>query len=73
MDPSKQAEVMTRFIEGRHPDAEVTVTAQPDGARIVISGHKKAPGLSGPGDIIDVELRVSENSPLLLRMLNARI
>jgi hypothetical protein len=73
MDPRKKAEALTRLIEDGHPDSGVTVTPESDGARITISGPKKAPGLSGPGNTIDVELRLGDNSPLLLFMLANRV
>lgn len=44
-----QAAVLKSVIEVGNPDAGTTVTAQPDGAEITISGPLKAPSLSGPG------------------------
>jgi hypothetical protein len=68
----EQAEALKRVVEAGHPDAATTVTAEPDGAEITISGTKKGPGLSGPGDHGDVVLRLGENSPFLLFLLSRR-
>jgi hypothetical protein len=73
MDPKKKTEALTRLIEDGHPDSGITVTPESDGARITISGPKKAAGLSGPGNATDAELRISDNSPLLLFMLANRV
>ena len=68
-----QEKALKRLFEDGHPDAGVTITTDPDGAAITISGPKKAPGLSGPGNITDVELSIGNNSPLLLSMLARRL
>lgn len=65
----RQAAALKSVIEAGHPDAATTVTAQPDGAAITISGTVKTPGLSGPGGTADVVLRLGENSPFLLFLL----
>jgi len=67
----RQAAALKSVIEAGHPDAATTVTAQPDGAAITISGTLKTPGLSGPGGSSDVVLRIGANSPFL-RFLLAR-
>jgi hypothetical protein len=69
----RQAEALRTVLEASHPDAATTVTAQPDGAAVTISGTLKTPGLSGPGGSADVVLRLGENSPLLLHFLAARL
>jgi len=68
----EQAEALKSVIEAGHPDAGTTVTALPDGAAITISGPLKAPSLSGPGVITDVELRVREDGPFMTRYLKIR-
>jgi hypothetical protein len=67
-----QAAAWKSVIEAGNPDAGTTVTAQPDGAEITISGPLKAPSLSGPGVITDVELRVREDGPFMTRYLKVR-
>ena len=67
-----QAAALKSIIEAGNPDAGTTVTAQPDGAKITISGPLKAPSLSGPGVITDVELRLREDGPFMTRYLKVR-
>jgi hypothetical protein len=67
-----QAEALKSVIEAGHPDAGTTVTAQPDGAEITISGPLKSPGLSGPGGSFDVVLRVREDGPFMTKYLMVR-
>ena len=69
----RQAAALKSVIEAGHPDAATTVTAQPDGAAVTISGTMGTPGLSGPGGSADVVLRLGENSPFLLHFLAARL
>lgn len=65
----KQAAALKNVMEAAHPDAGITVTAQPDGAEVTISGPLKAPGLSGPGNATDVEMHLRDDSPFLARYL----
>ena len=65
----EQAAALKSVIEAGHPDAGTTVTAQPDGVRVTISGPVKSPGLSGPGGSIDVELRLREDGPFMTKYL----
>jgi hypothetical protein len=67
-----QAAALKGVIEAGNPDAGTTVTAQPDGARVTISGPLKAPSLSGPGVVTDVELRLREDGPFMTRYLIIR-
>jgi hypothetical protein len=67
----EQAEALKHVVEAGHPDAATTVTAEPDGAEITISGTEKAPSLSGPRRHGDVVLRLGKNSPFLLFLLAA--
>jgi hypothetical protein len=68
----RQAEALRLLMESGHPDAATTVTPQADGAGITISGPPKAPSLSGPGVITDVELRLREDGPFMKRYLKTR-
>jgi hypothetical protein len=68
----EQAVALKSVIEAGHPDAGTTVTAQPDGVRVTISGPVKSPGLSGPGGSIDVELRLREDGPFMTKYLMVR-
>jgi hypothetical protein len=65
----RQAAALKSVIEASHPDAATTVTAQPDGAAVTISGTMGTPGLSGPGGPGDVVLRLGDDSPFLLFLL----
>ena len=65
----RQAAALKSVIEAGHPDAATTVTAQPDGPAITISGPVKSPGLSGPGCAMDVELRVRQDGPIMTYLL----
>ncbi len=62
-----QATALKRAIEAGNPDAGTIVTPQPDGVRVTISGPLKAPSLSGPGVITDVELRLRDDGPFMKR------
>lgn len=64
----RQAAALKRILEAADPDAGVTVEPQSDGVHVTISGAKTDLGLAGP-DTRDVELRLSDNSPLLLCFL----
>lgn len=56
----RQAEALQHLMEAGHPDAAVTVTAQPGGVRVVISGPGIVPGASGEGRVI---LGLRDDSP----------
>lgn len=62
----RQAEVLKRLIEARHPDAGVTVTAEPGGVEVTISGPAASPASARVGD---VTLSLADNSPFLRRLL----
>lgn len=62
----QQAETIKGILEARAPDAGVTVTPQPGGAEILISG----PGMSSLSPRpADVRFSVSDDSPYLMRLL----
>jgi hypothetical protein len=69
----RQAEALKRLIEAGHPDAATTVKAEPDGAEVTISGPRKSPGVSGSGTAMDVELRLSDDGPLMRFLLNGHL
>ncbi len=60
------AEVRKALIEAGHPDAGVTVTAEPGGVRVAITGPGASPGSSRLGD---ATFSLSDDSPLLRRFL----
>ncbi len=62
-----QATALKSALEAGNPDAGTIVTSQPDGVRVTITGPLKAPSLSGPGVITDVELRLRDDGPLMRR------
>jgi hypothetical protein len=62
----QQAEVLKSLIEAGHPDAGVTVTAEPGGVRVAISGPGASPASSRVGDTM---LSLSDDSQLLRRFL----
>jgi ribosome biogenesis protein Nip4 len=62
----RQAKVLKRLIEATHQDARVTVTAEPDGVQIVISGPGAAPGSSKLGE---TTLSLSDDGQFLRRFL----
>jgi hypothetical protein len=62
----RQAEVLKSLIEAGHPDAGVTVTAEPGGVRVAISGPGASPASSRVGD---ATLSLSDDSPFLRRFL----
>jgi hypothetical protein len=61
----QQAEVLKSLIEAGHPDAGVTVTAEPGGVRVAISGPGASQGSSRVGDTT----LLSDDSPFLRRFL----
>lgn len=69
----KQAAALKNVMEAAHPDAGITVTAQPDGAEVTISGPLRSPGLSGPVGAMDVELRVRQGGPIMTYLLASAI
>ncbi len=60
----RQAQALKNLIEAGNPDAGTTVTPQPDGVHVTISGPQASPGLSGPGGM-NAELRLADDSPWL--------
>jgi hypothetical protein len=62
-----QATALKSAIEAGNPDAGTTVTPQPDGVTVTISGPLKAPSLSGPGVITGVELRLRGDGAFMKR------
>ena len=68
----EQAAALKSAFEADHPDSGTTVTPEPGGAEITISGPLKSPGLSGPGGSIDVVLRVRDDGPFMTRYLKDR-
>lgn len=66
----RQAEALRHLMEAGHPDAAVTVTAQPGGARVVISGPGMLPGTSGQGT---VSLGLRDDSPFTWLLLGRHV
>jgi hypothetical protein len=62
----QQAEVLKSLIEAGHPDAGVTVTAEPGGVQVAISGPGASPASSRVGD---TTLSLRDDSPFLRRFL----
>jgi hypothetical protein len=63
-----QAASVKSLLEAGNPDSATTVTAQPDGVRVTISGPHASPGESGPGTG-NVEMILRDDSDLLKRYL----
>jgi hypothetical protein len=63
---NQQAQTIKTILEARAPDAGVTVTPEPGGAEITISGPRMFPDSPKPADI---RLSLSDNSPYLMRLL----
>lgn len=62
----QQAEVLKGLMEAGHPDARVTVTAEPGGVRVAISGPGVSPGSSRLGE---ATLSLTDDSVFLQRYL----
>ena len=62
----QQAQTIKGILEARAPDAGVTVTPEPGGAEILISGPGMSPQSPRPAD---VRFSVTDNSPYLMRLL----
>jgi hypothetical protein len=69
----EHAAVLKGLLETRNPDAGTTVTPQPEGVEITISGPLRSPGVSGPGTAMDVELRISLDGPVMRFLLDGHL
>ena len=61
------------LLSERHPDAEVAVIPQQDGAKVVISGPDVGCGVSGPHSGTDVRICMSDDGPLMRFLLNGHL
>jgi hypothetical protein len=60
-------------LSEQNPDAEVVVTPQQDGAKVVISGSEMGCGASGPHRGTDVRFCLSDDGPLIRFLLNGHL
>jgi hypothetical protein len=60
-------------LSATHPDAEVDVTPEPDGAMVIISGSGNGCGVSGPHGGTDVKFRMADDGPLMRSLVNGRL
>jgi hypothetical protein len=68
----EQAAALSGLLESRNPDAGTTVTPQPDGVEITISGPLRSPGVSGPGSTA-TEFRISHDGPVMRYLLDGHL
>ncbi len=61
----KRATELKAVLSEVCPDADADVTPGPNGAKIIISGHVRAHGVSGPPGGTDMKLRISDGVPLM--------
>ncbi len=61
------------ILSERNAGAEVVVTPQQDGVKVVISGSEMGCGASGPHRGTDVKFCISDDGPLIRFLLNGHL
>lgn len=69
MNRRKAAE-LEGILSEMHPDANVDVTPESDGAVVVISGSENGCGASGPHSGTDAKFRMSSGGTLMQFLVN---
>jgi hypothetical protein len=60
---------LRELLQRRHPDAVVTVTAEPDGAQVEIVGRITGDGATGNGTANRVSMSLSEHGVFLRNLI----
>jgi hypothetical protein len=69
----RNAAALQGALSEMHPDAEVDVTPERDGATVIISGSENGCGASGPHRGSNARFRMSDDGTLMRFLKNGRL
>jgi hypothetical protein len=69
----RNAAALQGMLSELHPAGEVSVTAEPDGATLVISGEWNGCGADGSHSGTDAKFRMSDGGTLMRFLLNGHL